>query len=135
MNVITDIIKFSPCKQLIITVLFTRNKKIKIRVLNLEHTSYLLNMELPKKLQMQVLNLFMNCSLDCTQTFFQTSLHQLQGETSGAYSLLLLLMIKWRLSSLRTPLGMALPKIETIIRSIGLRNLHRKNVRRNSGFN
>jgi hypothetical protein len=37
MNVITDIIKFSPCKQLIITVLFTRNKKIKIRVLNLEH--------------------------------------------------------------------------------------------------
>jgi hypothetical protein len=30
---------------------------------------------------------------------------------------------------------MALTKIETIIRSIGLRNLHRKNVRRNSGFN
>lgn len=83
----------------------------------MEHMGYLLDMELPKKLQVQIFDLFMNRSLNCTKTFFQASLHQLQSETSGSYPLLLLMLLMWNLSSSRTFVSMTLPKIYNVVTS------------------
>jgi hypothetical protein len=77
----------------------------------------------------------MNCSLYCTKTFFQASLHQLQSETSGPNPLLLLVLLKWRLSSVHIPLSMTLPKVNNNVLSVNFTSFSTKKLRPNSGWN
>ena len=92
-------------------------------------------MELPKKLQMQILDLFMNCLLDGAKAFFQASLHQLQSKTSSTYSLLLLVLLKWRLSSLHIPLSMTLLKVKNIMLSVNNKSFNTEKLCPNNGLN